>query len=645
LLIIEVRNGLASGARHELPGEAVVVGRRPDAHVVLTDEQVSGRHLRVLRRETGLAIEDLGSTNGTFIVRGEARTRVTPAGGAVALAPGDLVELGGDGGPGVLLALSTTAEGEVEILATRTLDDVAPAAARVADEPSRLRALWRAQNAIRAGADDVGEVAQRILDAALHLVDRASHATIVLADEVADASKSTSAPLVPIATRVRDRETGLPGPPTGPVPLARAVWRRVIATREAVLAADTRGGALASESLVGAHIRGTIGVPLWRGADLLGVLQIDDREGRDLLTEADVEILLVLAETASFAVATAQLVHRLRVAEERLSRENAFLRKRDAGRERSVIGQSRAMREVLSRVKRVAETRVTVLLTGETGTGKEVVARAVHDQSRRQDALFIAQNCAAIPESLLESELFGHRRGAFTGASHDKKGLFEVADGGTLFLDEIGEMPHALQSKLLRVLQDGEIRPVGAEDARRVDVRIVAATNRDLQKEVAEGRFREDLLYRISTFTLALPALRERRDDVPLLAQAFLVRYAKDLGKVASAFTQEALEVLAAYDWPGNVRELENEVQRALLEIEDGELVGAHHLSARVRGDGAARAVAPPTGTLRDRMDAVERVLVAEALRQVGNNKTKAAKNLGLTREGLHKKLKLLGIG
>jgi Nif-specific regulatory protein len=269
--------------------------------------------------------------------------------------------------------------------------------------------------------------------------------------------------------------------------------------------------------------------------------------------------------------------------------------------------------------------------------------------------LFVAQNCAAFPENLLESELFGHKRGAFTGATEEKKGLFEVADGGTLFLDEVGEMPLSLQAKLLRVLQEGEVRPIGASVTRKVNVRVVAATNRNLEKEVAEGRFREDLYYRLKVFPLRVPALRERREDVPLLAAHFLERYTREFGREIAGFSQPALELLKAYDWPGNVRELENEVQRAVIQAEAETIIGPELLSSRLRQansaaedspitDGADDSSQSPTGTLREIMDRFEKRILVQALAAHGNNKTSAAKTLGITREGLHKKLKGFGL-
>ena len=314
------------------------------------------------------------------------------------------------------------------------------------------------------------------------------------------------------------------------------------------------------------------------------------------------------------------------------------------------------MEQVLQQLGKVVDTRVTVLVEGETGTGKELFASAIHYRSQRKDKLFVAQNCAAFPENLLESELFGHKRGAFTGATEEKKGLFEVADGGTLFLDEVGEMPLALQAKLLRVLQEGEIRAIGAAAPKRVNVRIVAATNRNLEKEVAEGRFREDLYYRLKVFPLRVPPLRERREDVPLLAAHFLERYTREFGREIAGFTQPALERLQAYDWPGNVRELENEVQRAVIQAEGEKFITPELLSVRVRTSDVHATEQPPelspsdddeddgSGTLREMMDRVEKRILARTLAAHGNNKTSAARALGITREGLHKKLKGLGM-
>jgi Nif-specific regulatory protein len=362
----------------------------------------------------------------------------------------------------------------------------------------------------------------------------------------------------------------------------------------------------------------------------------------------DVDSLGVLAADASLAVANARLIGRLVAAEQRLDRENQYLKGRERARsgETRIVGESRVMAELSKQLDKVVDTRVTVLIEGETGTGKELVASALHYRSKRRDKLFVAQNCAAFPENLLESELFGHKRGAFTGATEDKKGLFEVADGGTLFLDEIGEMPAGLQAKLLRVLQEGEVRPLGSHQVKHVNVRVVAATNRKLEDEVAQGRFREDLYYRLKVFPLRVPPLRERRDDVGRLAQHFLEIASREMGKPVAGFAQETLAALSAYEWPGNVRELENEVQRLVIQADPGAFITPDLLSPTVRRvEGLVQNLGATAGTLKDRVEQVERFIVLEVLREHDNNKTNAAKTLGITREGLHKKLKQLGIG
>jgi Nif-specific regulatory protein len=433
--------------------------------------------------------------------------------------------------------------------------------------------------------------------------------------------------------------------------MTRSVFRKVVSERVAVLAADAPREVGETESLLGAQIRSVVGVPLWRGDDILGVLQLDNRQSAGVFTREDLDVCAVLAYSASLAVANARLVQRLRAAEERLKKENTFLKTREESRrvggkgDQPIVGDSAPMRALFEQIAKVVDTRVTVLIEGETGVGKELVAAAVHYRSRRRGQLFVTQNVAAMPENLLESELFGHRKGSFTGAHEDKKGLFEIADGGTLFLDEVTEMPLSLQSKLLRVLQEGEIRPIGATQERRVNVRIVAATNRHLDKEVAAGRFREDLFYRLNVFPIRVPPLRERREDIPRLAEHFLKRYCAELGRPVAGFAQHAMELLQTYDWPGNVRELENEIQRLVIQVEGGGFVVPELLSSRVRQvGGLADRVKPTKGTLREMMDQFERWLLIESLKEHENNKTAAAKTLGITREGLHKKLRGFGL-
>jgi Nif-specific regulatory protein len=296
-------------------------------------------------------------------------------------------------------------------------------------------------------------------------------------------------------------------------------------------------------------------------------------------------------------------------------------------------------------VDRVVDTSATVLITGETGTGKELIARAIHERSNRKDKLFVAQNCSALPESLLESELFGHKKGAFTGAVADKKGLFEIAHQGTMFLDEVGEMDPVLQSKLLRVLQESEIRPVGAMYPRKIDSRVIAATNRKLEEEVASGKFREDLYYRLNVFPIHLPALRDRNEDIPALAEHYLEKYCREFNRPHMQLSPEAIGLLQSYRWPGNIRELQNEVQRIVIHGVPGDLVMAEHLADRIgRAANLVERANPSAGGLKSMMAEVERWILVQALRDHDNNKTRTAKTLQITREGLHKKLSRFGL-
>ncbi|MHC5035950.1 MAG: sigma 54-interacting transcriptional regulator [Planctomycetota bacterium] len=309
-----------------------------------------------------------------------------------------------------------------------------------------------------------------------------------------------------------------------------------------------------------------------------------------------------------------------------------------------IVGKSQGLREVLEILEKIKDSELPVLIEGESGTGKELVARAIHFRSPRMDKVFLSENCAAIPESLVESEFFGHTRGAFTGADRDRKGLFEMADGGTLFLDEVGEMSLPLQARLLRVLQEGEIRPVGARKNRRVDVRIVAATNRDLTAMVESGAFRQDLYYRLNVVNVKIPPLRERREDIPLLVEYFLVRGLDSEDQNRKAFTPEALEILSRYAWPGNVRELMNEVARCAVLCPHA-AIDSGWLSPAVRGEGPGGAgpeeSVPP---LKEAVEEMEKALIRRAMALCEGNKTHAAKMLGLSWLGLKKKLVRFGI-
>jgi nitrogen regulation protein NR(I) len=341
-----------------------------------------------------------------------------------------------------------------------------------------------------------------------------------------------------------------------------------------------------------------------------------------------------------------------------LERQNVHANFTDGDRP-PLVGDSPAMKAIYDMVAKVADSPSTVLITGESGTGKELIAKALHRGSSRRDKPLIKVNCAAIPKDLVESELFGYERGAFTGAVSSKPGRFELADGGTLFLDEIGEVPVEMQVKLLRALQESEFERVGGIKTLSVDVRLIAATNRDLKSLIADGRFREDLYYRLAVVPIALPPLRERREDIPLLVRHFIQKYDERLGKRVEGIEDEALQLLLAYTWPGNIRELENLMERSVL-FADGPLIQASALpdSLRERGPipptpiaamGPLGAIAAPSGAsmkeiVRHAQAELERELISRALEETGGNVTRAAKRLQISRKSLQVKMKELGL-
>jgi len=387
--------------------------------------------------------------------------------------------------------------------------------------------------------------------------------------------------------------------------------------------------------------RSMICVPLMSRNEIIGVLYaLNKRSG--IFSEKDSLLMQILSGTIAIAVENAKLYGDIKARAADLEVEN--LRLMSEVRERynlqGIVGTAPAMKRTFELVDKVVGSMTTVFIQGETGTGKELFAKAIHFNSPVKDRPFVAENCGALSENLLESELFGHVKGAFTGAVADKKGLFEMADGGTVFLDEIADMPHTMQTKLLRVLQEGQVRPVGGTRYHRVKFRLIASSNRDLLEEVQKGFFRGDLYYRLHVFPIVLPPLKERKEDIPILIDHFIHKLSQRLKRPKALLAPTALEALMRFDWPGNIRELENEIERALtLAGDDGEIKPAC-LSEKIvgpkapdleTGDGALK--------LKEAVEKMEQRMVTRALDAAKGNRSRAARALGITRQGLLNKI------
>jgi Nif-specific regulatory protein len=384
-------------------------------------------------------------------------------------------------------------------------------------------------------------------------------------------------------------------------------------------------------------------VPLRTRKGFLGVLYALNKISGDFI-ERDKKLLEILSGTIAVSLENARLYGELKDHLHALEREKRLLlsqAKSEAGY-KEIIGSSAPMRRMFELMEKVIDTPTTVLIQGETGTGKELIARVIHYNGPLKDKAFIAENCAALSENLLESELFGHVRGAFTGAVVDKKGLFEIADGGTIFLDEIGDMSLPMQVKLLRVLQEGQLRPVGGHRTIQVNVRVIAATNRTLEEEITKGTFREDLYYRINVFQITPPPLRERKDDILFLANHFLEKFAHKHNKPVPHIIPQSIDLLTRYNWPGNVRELENEMERALAMAAGNKNISPEFLSDKISPPdlnysiGEREALSP---SLKDAVRQVETRMIMEALERTQGNRSQAAKALGLSRQGLLNKI------
>jgi Nif-specific regulatory protein len=386
--------------------------------------------------------------------------------------------------------------------------------------------------------------------------------------------------------------------------------------------------------------RSMICVPLGSRHRIIGVLYaLNKRNGQ--FTDKDSLLIEILSGTIAIAVENALLFGGIKAHAANLEKENIRLMSQiqNRFRLRGIVGTTPAMRRVFELVDKVVDSKTTVFLQGETGTGKELFAKAIHYNSPLKDKPFVAENCGALVENLLESELFGHVKGAFTGAVADKKGLFEMADGGTVFLDEIADMSHPMQTRLLRVLEEGQVRPVGSSRYHRVEFRLIASSNRDLMEAVREGRFRDDLFYRLHVFPIELPPLRDRKEDIPMLIDHMISKWSLRNQKPGARMAPVALDLMLQFDWPGNVRELENEIERALTLAGDEREITPEYLSEKIAGPREEMPKLDGSITLQAAVEKLERQMVSRALKTSSGNRSQAARMLGLTRQGLLNKI------
>jgi transcriptional regulator with GAF, ATPase, and Fis domain len=623
----------------EVDRDLVNIGRAPSCEVPVLDLRASRVHCQIERHGTQYLLTDLGSQNGTTL-NGHLVDRA-------ALRPGDVV---GVGGAKIFFEQAPPpagAEGRDTIVL-----DVDGELARAREKADRLLRIQRVAKAVNSELH-LDRLLAIILDHVIELAG-AERAFLVL-------GKAGEEPSVRVARNFEREEVLAPEEA-----FSRGIVEQVLKTGQPVLAANAVEDERFQEflSINAIRARSVLVIPLLFKGTVGGAIYVDNRLQKGAFTTIELQALATFADFASIGIENArlyaenerrareleafaeQLTHRVETQGQELSDARDRLRKvgEPAGSYPQLVGRAPAMREVMRLLDKIVVTDEPVLIEGESGTGKELVARAIHAKGPRAKQAFLSENCAALTETLLESELFGHVRGAFTGADRDKKGLFELADHGTLFLDEVGDMSPEMQKKLLRVLQEGEIRPVGGKSVRKVDVRIVSASNKDLKKLVEAGEFREDLYYRLKVLTVRLPPLRERKEDVPALVEHFLRLHAPP-GRRPKTLHEGVLARLVAYEWPGNVRELENDVKMMIALGED--VITEDVLSEGVlRGGRRAlpEASQGPVQNLVELVERVERHEITKALAQADGNKTRASDLLGISRFTLQRKLEKYGM-
>jgi transcriptional regulator with GAF, ATPase, and Fis domain len=626
---LEALTGPLKGKVFPLTENELSVGREPSNQIMLLDSLVSRRHSVIRRDGKGFLIKDLDSRNSTFVNNVPVRERLLADGDQIQIGKSILVfqglpeEHSGDGAS-LRLDSASTPGGATLVLRKQDAIYLQPARLLHLDATERtvrdLNVLLNFSTSLNS-VHGLAALQQRVLEAILE-ISPADRAAILLMEEGTEGFTSVLG---------CDRKLG----PNQPVQVSQTILKRVISERLAVLCDDVPSNEMFREveSLLEPRVCSVLVVPLEVQEKLLGLLYLDTSSQRARFDSGLLQLVTALGNIAALAIENARHLDQLGDENRRLQRELNI--------QHSMVGESERMREVYQFVSRVAARHSSVLIQGESGTGKELVARAIHSNSTRADRPFVAINCAAIVDTLLESELFGHEKGAFTGAVAQKKGKLETAEGGTVFLDEVGELAATLQAKLLRVLQEREFERVGGTRSVKLDIRVIAATNVDLNEASRNGKFRQDLYYRLNVVSIVVPPLRERVDDIPLLAAYFTARYSEKVNRRVVGVSPKARACLVRYPWPGNVRELENAIERAVV-LGSTELILPEDLPDSILEEMAS--TGDSVTALHDGIREAKRKLIEQAIEQAGGNYTEAAGMLGVHPNHLFRLIRTLNL-
>jgi transcriptional regulator with GAF, ATPase, and Fis domain len=626
---LEAIGGPLDGRTFLLTDDPISIGREPSNQISLLDSLVSRRHCVIRREGQGFLLEDLESRNSTFVNDVPVKERLLANGDQIRIGKSTLVFQGvtkdeADSKPSLRLDTAPTPGGPTLVL--RKQDAIYL-------QPSQLRALAATERTVRDlnvllnfskslnSVYGLAALQQKVLEAVLE-ISPADRAAILLTEEGTEGFASVIG---------SDRRLG----PNQTIEVSQTILKHVIEEHVAVLSNDVPSDETFrdAESLVAPRVSAVLAVPLEVQDKLLGAMYLDTSSQGARFDSELLQLVTALGNVAALAIENA---HHL----ERLGDENRRLQQ-ELNIEHNMVGESQRMREVYQFVSRVAARESTVLIQGESGTGKELVARAIHSNSGRASRPFVAINCAAIVDTLLESELFGHEKGAFTGAVGQKKGKLEMAESGTVFLDEVGELAAPLQAKLLRVLQEREFERVGSPRPIKLDIRLITASNRDLNEASREGKFRQDLYYRLNVVSVQLPPLRERAEDIPLLAAYFTSRYSEKVNRRVAGISPKARACLMRYPWPGNVRELENAIERAVV-LGSTELILPEDLPDSILEETASSG--EPGTALHEGVREAKKKLIEQAIEHANGNYTEAAGILGVHPNHLFRLIRTLNL-